>query len=224
MSYQTHDSDDHTIPSRKFPVLSELPDNRADDSPSEPLHPSQVSTRPLPPSAPWLVQQHFTHQIDLGAELAFRYPALPLLSVSRFRTLETRHGVASLASADGVASLLVDVDSATSSVDMAFSFASAMALHFRFDHLSTIDRSAWLERMRRDKDGVAFLWGQSRWEQDYLISVLQKRFVNLYAFSRQQFTAAARLTPDAAGKLFNWLDAIWTPDDGDTQPPQLLTW
>ncbi|MBI5669487.1 MAG: hypothetical protein HZC41_15905 [Chloroflexi bacterium] len=224
MSHQTHDSDDRTIPSRRFPVLSDLPEDHVEDSPSEPLYPTEVITRPLPPSAPWLVQQHFTQQIDLGAELAFRYPALPLLSVTRFRPLDARHGVALLATADGVASLVVDADGASGSVDLAFSFASALALHFRLDHLSTIDRSAWLERMRRDKDGVAFLWSQSRWEQDYLISVLQRRFVNLYAFSQQQFTAAARLTPEAAGKLFDWLETLWTPGSGDTQPPQLLTW
>lgn len=224
MSYQTHNSDeDRTIPSRKFPVLSELSDSSADDNPSEPLQTGEDTPRLPPNNAPWLVQQHLTHRLDLGAELAFRYPALPLLSVSRFRPSESQHGTALLATADGVAFLVIDVDGATGATVMSFSPAAAMTLHFRLDHLTALDRSTWLERMRREKDGVAFLWGQARWEQDYLISIQHKRFVSLYAFS-QQFTAAVRLTPETAAKLFDWLNTIWTPDQGDTQPPQLLTW
>lgn len=216
--------DDRTIPSRKYQVYTEPVKSHSEETPSESLRSGEVSTRPLPPSAPWLLQQHFTQQIDLGAELAFRYPSLPLLSVSRFRDLDMQHGVALLSTADGVSSVMIDADGKSGVVDMAFSYASSLSLHFRLDHLTAVDRSTWLERMRREKDGAGFLWGESRWENDYAISILRKRFVNLYAFSAQDFSAAARLTPDVTARFLNWLEAIWKPEEGDTEPPQLLTW
>jgi hypothetical protein len=167
MSHLNNEADDdRTIPSRQFQVYVEPVKSHPEQPPSESPRSGEVSTRPLPPGAPWLLQQHFTQQIDLGAELAFRYPSLPLLSVSRFRDLDIQHGVALLASADGVSSVMVDADGKSGVVDMAFSYASSLALHFRLDHLTAVDRSTWLERMRREKDGVGFLWGESRWEKD----------------------------------------------------------
>lgn len=225
MSHLNNEADDErTIPSRKFQVFAEPLKSHSEEMPSEPLRAGEVSTRPLPAGAPWLLQQHFTQQIDLGAELAFRYPSLPLLSVSRFRELDIQHGVALLASADGVATVMIDADGKSGVVDIAFSYASNLSLHFRLDHLNNMDRSTWLERMRREKDDVGFLWGESRWEKDYAISILRKRFMNLFAFSAQGFSAAARLTPDVVVSFLNWLESIWKPEEGDTEPPQLLTW
>lgn len=225
MSHQTHEpDDDRTIPTRKFAAFPEAADSHRDDAPAETPHVMEATTRPLPPSAPWLLQQHFTHQIDLGAELAFRYPTLPIMSISRFRSLDARRGVAFLSTADGMAAFIIEADGVSGLVDLAFSFAATLTLRFRLDHLSALDRTNWLERMRRDKDSAAFLWGESRWEKDYAISIQHKHFVNLYAFSQQNFDAAARLTPDVATKLLDWLAALWQPDDSDTQPPQMLTW
>src|SRR5512143_3158561 len=97
MSHPDHEGEnDLTIPSRKFQVYSEPVKGLPEDTPTESARSGDVSTRPLSPGAPWLLQQHFAHQIDLGADLAFRYPSLPLLSVSRFRDLDTQHGVALL--------------------------------------------------------------------------------------------------------------------------------
>ncbi len=221
MSHQMHEpDDDRTLPSRKFPVLTDTPD----DTPADVPH-HELPTRPLPPSAPWLLQQHFTRQIDLGAELAFRYPTLPVMSVSRFRSLHERRGVAYLSTADGMAALVIEADGVSGLVEIAFSFAATLTLRFRLDHLSAMDRSSWLERMRREKDGAAFLWGETRWEKDYAISILHKHFVNLYAFSQQNFEAAARLTPEVTTRMLDWLAALWSsPDEDDTQPPQMLTW
>lgn len=224
MSHPIHEpDDDRTLPTRKFPVIPEPADTPTDSAPTAP-RPNEVPTRPLPPSAPWLLQQHFTHQIDLGAELAFRYPTLPIMSVSRFRNTDDRRGIAYLSTADGMAALTLEADGRSGTVDVGFSFAATLTLHFRLDHLSGMDRANWLERMRRDKDGAAFLWGESRWEKDYAIAILHKRFVNLYAFSQHNFDAAARLTPDIAAKLIDWLGGLWLPDEGDTQPPPMLTW
>ncbi|HEX2906898.1 MAG TPA: hypothetical protein VHO69_08565, partial [Phototrophicaceae bacterium] len=170
MSNQTHDrpDDEHTLPSRKF-AYSESLDKLAEERPVEAPRMTETGARALTAGAPWLLRQHFSNQIDLTKELNSRYPALQLLSVSRFRNLDTRHGVATLATADGVASLTIDADGASGMMDFAFSFASIHTLRFRLDHLTAVDRTSWLDRMHRDKDDVAFLWGESRWNQDYVI-------------------------------------------------------
>lgn len=209
----SHD-DDRTIPSRQFPALSE---NRSDEPATDP------ADHQPPSGAPWLLRQFFSNQINLGEELSRRYPNLPLLSVLRLRSLDTQHGVASLTTQDGVASLLLDAD-ARGELTFAFSFASALTLSFKLDGLSSKDRLNWLERIRREKDDAAFLWGESRWEKDYVICTLHKRFVSLYAFSQHNFEAAARLTPEVANRLFDWLKTLWQAEPTDPEPPQILTW
>jgi hypothetical protein len=178
-------------------------------------------------NAPVLLQQFFNDQIDLSAELATRFPSLPLMSVIRFRKLEgkSQRGVATLSTPDGVAAAVFDADATTGSIQLSFSYGSMMSLRFRMDELSSMDRSRWLELMRRDGGGVAFLWGQARWEQDYVICVTRRHFASIYAFSHHGFEAAVRLTPDVTKKLLDWLEKFWHSNaPGDQQPPKLLTW
>jgi hypothetical protein len=177
-------------------------------------------------SAPVLLQQFFNDQIDLSAELATRFPALPLMTVIRFRKLEgkTQRGVATLSTADGIASAVIDADAATGSIQLSFSYGSMMSMRFRMDDLSSMDRSRWLELMRREGGGVAFLWGQARWEQDYVICVTRRHFASIYAFSHHGFEAAVRLTPDVIKQLLDWLEKFWSATPPGEPPPKQLTW
>ena len=177
-------------------------------------------------SAPVLLQQFFNDQIDLSAELATRFQSLPLLSVIRFRKLEgkTQRGVATLSTPDGVASAVIDADAPSGSIQLSFSYGSMMSLRFRMDELSSMDRSRWLELMRRDAGGVAFLWGQARWEQDYVICVTRRHFASIYAFSHHGFEAAARLTPDVTRQLLDWLEKFWNTAASSDPPPKMLSW
>jgi hypothetical protein len=79
--------------------------------------------------------------------------------------------------------------------------------------------------MQREQAKPAFLWGPARWDSDYLITVVQPYYTNLYAFSANNFEAAARLTPDVTASLLDWLASQWqtsvSPDDDATQ---LTTW
>ena len=177
-------------------------------------------------SAPVLLQQFFNDQIDLSAELATRFPSLPLMSVIRFRKLEgkSQRGVATLSTPDGVAAAVIDADATSGSIQLSFSYGSMMSLRFRMDELSSMDRSRWLELMRRDQGGVAFLWGQARWEQDYVICVTRRHFASIYAFSHHGFEAAVRLTPDVTKQLLDWLEKFWHSNAPGDEPPKLLTW
>lgn len=166
-------------------------------------------------AAPWLVQIGYRDRARLSAELLARYPTPPLLTVFRSYDLDERSGrrAALLISADGVASLRVEVEAATRLLEFAFTHGPMLTLRFTLEGLSPIDRARWLERMRQDEDDVTYLWGQTRWEHDYLICLMRRQasstFANLYAFSRYNFEAAARLTPDARDQLLDWLEAGW---------------
>ncbi|MEO8610665.1 MAG: hypothetical protein ABI690_22400 [Chloroflexota bacterium] len=177
-------------------------------------------------SAPVLLQQFFNDQIDLSAELVTRFPSLPLMSVIRFRKLQgkSQRGVATLSTPDGVAAAVIDADATSGSIQLSFSYGSMMSLRFRMDELSSMDRSRWLELMRRDQGGVAFLWGQARWEQDYVICVTRRHFASIYAFSHHGFEAAVRLTPDVTKQLLDWLEKFWHSNAPGDEPPKLLTW
>jgi hypothetical protein len=87
-----------------------------------------------------------------------------------------------------------------------------------------MDRARWLELMRREAGGVAFLWGQARWEQDYVICVTRRKFASLYAFSHHGFEAAVRLTPDVSQQLLDWLERFWKSETTSGDAPNLLTW
>ncbi|MCB9452471.1 MAG: hypothetical protein H6672_13620 [Anaerolineaceae bacterium] len=180
---------------------------------------------PLPP--PWLLQQFYQNEIDLGAELATRFPDVLLLSVGRFRSVgtKTQIGVAKLATADNMATLLVETDAVSHAVQFTFAYSSVYALRFHLNTLSELDRARWLELMRRPQGGLAFLWSQSRWADDYVISVVKGGFANLYAFSRFGYEASIRLAPDLTKKLLDWLETHWqAPAKATNEKPSQLDW
>ncbi|NWF69333.1 MAG: hypothetical protein HXY40_09615 [Chloroflexi bacterium] len=177
-------------------------------------------------NVPWTLEQFFKGKIDLDKELVMRFPNMPLMSVIGFRSLgsNTQRGVATLSTADGGANLVVDASaSGERTVQFSFTYGSMLTLRFRLDTLSDMDRSRFLDLMRRNQPGLTFLWGQSRWEQDYLICVTRKHYTSLLAFSRNHFEAAVRLTPNVTKQLVDWIENFWKAPP-EEEPPQLLTW
>ncbi len=181
-----------------------------------------------PDEAPWTLQQFFSGSIDLDVELSKRFPAMPMLSIIKFRTLGSESGrrVATLSTQDGAASLVFDADMKTKIVQLSFTLGSMLTLKFQLTELTDSDRNYWLDLMQRDAGGLAFLWGQSRWANDYIICIARKYFTNFYAFSTNNFDAAVRLTPTVTKQLMDWLEEIWKAenDGGSDEPPPLLTW
>jgi hypothetical protein len=184
------------------------------------------NTPSLVKPVPWLIQQFFSDQNSLAGELVARFPNPPLMSVIRIREQNDRRGVASMTTADNVASLMVNADGASGVTEFAFTYASATGMRFSLNELSDMDRARWLELMRHEETGAAFLWGQKRWGNDYIICVTKRQFANLYAFSHSGFEAAARLTPEVCKSLLDWLQGLWGVEAAqldDTQP-RLDTW
>jgi hypothetical protein len=178
-------------------------------------------------SAPWLLQQFYAGGIDLPTELANRYPALPLMTLFKLRDGKStpRPAVATLAAPDGAASLIIECQPGSYKAQFAFTFGSMLTLRFRLDDLHGVDCAHWLELIKRDQDGIAFLWGQSRWEKDYLICTIRRQFASIFAFSPHGLEAGVRLTHDAKRRLHDWLAATWNPDTASTGTvPNLLTW
>jgi hypothetical protein len=177
-------------------------------------------------SPPWTLQQFFNGEIDLDVELGKRFPGMPLMSSINFRTLGTRtgRGVATLTTADAGAAVIFDADAATREVQVSFTYGSMLTLRFSLDQLSDMDRTRWLELMRREQGGLAFLWGPARWEHDYVICIARKYFTNFYAFSPHNLESAVRMTPDVTKKLLNWLVEFWKSPPPSAEPPKLLTW
>ncbi len=185
------------------------------------------STAATPEAPPWTLQQFFNGEIDLDVELAKRFPSMPVMSTIKFRGLgtQTGRGVATLATQDGGASVVVDADAASKVIQLSFTFGSMLTLRFTMDNLTDMDRSRWLELMRREQGGMAFLWGAERWEHDYILCISRRYYTNMYAFSPHNFEAAIRLTPHVMKKLLDWLESFWdNRDHKDDEPPQLLTW
>jgi hypothetical protein len=180
-----------------------------------------------PEDPPWTLQQFFDGEIDLAEELATRFQSMPVMSTIKFRGLGSKSGrsVATMTTADGAAQAIIDIDEKTRAAQLSFTFGSMLTLRFKLGDLSHVDQTRWLELMRRDEGGLAFLWGASRWEKDYMICIARKHFTNLYAFSPNNFEAAIRLTPEISKQLRHWLEKFWTsePDEED-EPPPLLTW
>ncbi|MBZ0294478.1 MAG: hypothetical protein K8L99_18080, partial [Anaerolineae bacterium] len=176
--------------------------------------------------APWLLQQFMAGQFDeisVEAELNQRFPSMPVMSTFNSRVVddEQQHGVATLATQDAAALLLVDVDRASRLVQFSFTFRSMLTLRYQFTGLSDKDRERWLESMRDPENRLAFLWGQRRWESNYLMCVTHKYHTNLYAFSPQHFESAARLTLDVAQKLVDWLEDFWNQESSEKP---LISW
>ncbi len=179
---------------------------------------------------PWTLQQFFNGEIDLDVELSKRFPNMPMMTSVKFRTLGEKSGrrVATTKTQDGSSSLVIDADTNTRAIQLSFTYGSMMTLRYSLINLNDIDRSRWLELMNRDQGGLAFLWGPSRWQDDYLICIGRKYFTNLYAFSPNQFESAVRLSPSVIDEVLKWLDDIWhsdpDPNDSSDDDTQLLTW
>jgi hypothetical protein len=191
-----------------------------------------VAKTPSEPAAlsidrtPWVLQQFFNGEIDLDAELAQRFQTMPVMATINFRTMGTKskRGVASLATQDNSAQMIIDVDAVSKVAQFSFSFGSMLTLRFTLDELSDADRTRWLELMRRKEGGLSFLWGPSRWEHDYLICTVRRYYTSIYAFSPNSFEAVARLTPDVSKQLIDWLETFWKHTPPKDEPPPLLTW
>jgi hypothetical protein len=178
-------------------------------------------------NVPWTLEQFFKGKIDLDKELMLRFPTMPLMSTISFRNLgsNTQRGVATLMKEDQSASLVVDASAMGSrTVQFSFTYGSMLTLRFKLDTLSDMDRARWVDLMRRKQSGLTFLWGQARWESDYLICVSRKYYTSLLAFSHNDFEAAVRLTPDVTKQLIEWLNGFWKQPPAEEEPPQLLTW
>lgn len=165
----------------------------------------------LPPVAPWTLEHYFDGEIDLIKELVGRFPQIPVMSL--FNTREAgeriRRGVATIATQDGAASLIVEVDIPSRGVQFTFALNSMLALRFIPGRLTDMDRAQWIEPMRREAGEIAFLWDQMRWQNDYLIGAAHKSYTNLFAFSPHHIEAAVRLTPEVGRKLLDWLESYW---------------
>jgi hypothetical protein len=174
-------------------------------------------SRSLQITAPITLQQFFAGEIDLDSDLARRFVNAPLLSSVRFVTHPAeagrRQATALFSSNDDAAIMTADTHiqkGQEAALELTFTLYSALGLRFRLPSLGSTDRRRWLDLMRRS-NGIAFLWTRERWEQPYLVFVVRDYFVRLYAFSPHGFEAAARLTPDMAIALVDWLEGLWFP-------------
>lgn len=180
---------------------------------------------------PWTLQQFFDGEIDLDQELSTRHKQMPVMSTIKFRGLGTRtgRGVATMTTQDNASQIVIDADKQTKQVQISFTFGAMLTLRFNLRDLSDADRQHWLRLMRRDAGGLAFLWGPSRWESDYVVCITRKYYTNFYSFSPNNFEAAASLTPDVTQKLLDWLAGFWTVETpeitaGNDDENPLLTW
>lgn len=197
---------DFTQPSRT--TVARRPNTGTSGSPA-PLQPNATANGAKNP--PLLLQHFFDGAVDLDKELTVRFPNMPLISVFRARSIigKTRSGIASLTTQDASASLLVEVETASRETFFTFTLGGMIGFRFVIAQLSEMDRSHWLEPMRRDVGEIAFLWNQSRWENDYLICSAHRHYTNLFAFSTHHMEAAARLTSEMNRKLVEWIDSMW---------------
>jgi hypothetical protein len=179
-------------------------------------------SRSLQTTAPLTLQQFFSGEIDLDTDLAQRFANAPLLSHIQFMPRPgepvRRQASAILSSNDDSTALTVNAlldPEREASLEFTVTLHSALALRFDLAPLVASDRSHWLELMRRP-NGIAFLWTRDRWEKPYLVFVVREHFARLYAFSPHGYEAAARLTPDTAAALLDWLEGLWFPEQ---RPP-----
>lgn len=173
--------------------------------------------RPVFTRAPWLLEQFIEGELDdsgLDRELSSRFPSMPVMSIVNFRKSGT-HGIATLSTQDGAASLRIEVDSQPAFMQFAFTVRSMLSLRYEMAGLTDAERQRWLENLRYKDDKMAFLWGRQRWESDYALAFRHRYYTNLYAFAPQYFESAARLTPDVTRQLMDWLENFWkiAPDD-----------
>lgn len=192
------------------------------------IEPAATESRmiPQPDAPPWTLQQFFEGEIDLDVELSKRYPSLPMMSRLKFRTVgaRSRRRVATLTTQDEAAQLVIDADVETKVIQLAFTMGSMLTLRFTIQGLSDIDRTRWLDLMRRDEGGLAFLWGPARWEKDYAICITRQYQTSIFAFSPNQFDAGIRMTASATESVIDWLTTLWDDDTPDEDSQQILTW
>jgi len=194
---------------------------------TNPVIPQVIAEMKAPlANVPWTLQQFFNGELDLDGELIRRFPTMPLMSTIHFRDLGAKPGraVATLSTQDGAAMLMVDVNAVSRSVQFSFTYGSMLTMRFLLDHLSDMDRTRWLELMRRERGGLAFLWSESRWKKDYLICIVRRYYTCLLAFSPNNIESGARLTPEMAHKLVNWLEDFWKPEPPPQPPSSLVNW
>jgi hypothetical protein len=177
-------------------------------------------------TAPWLLQQYFEGEIDLDHELAARFPTMPLMSIFHIRTVgeKVRNGIASLSTQDGAATVIMQLDATSRGLHCSLTLGSMLSMRFQIEKLSDMDRQRWLDVMRAPARETAFLWGQSRWESDYLICSVRKYYTSVYTFSPRQIEGGFNLTPEVTGKVLNWLQAYWTAERADEKAAKITTW
>lgn len=173
--------------------------------------PDDPAGTPQPQVNPWALQHYFDGEIDLIKELASRFPQIPVMSLIHIRQVgtQTRRGVATLATQDGAASLIAEIDAPSQALQFTFTLSSMLALRFTLGKLSALDRNQWIETMRRETGEPVFLWNETRWGSSYIVSAAQKNFTHFFAFSPQSIEAAARLTPEVTRRLIDWLEFYW---------------
>lgn len=193
---------------------------------SQTSEPNGSAPIPLPARAPWLLQQFIDGEISevaLDAQMSSRFPNMPVLSTISFRhDKRGRYDMAMLATQDGAAMMLVEFDHRAQATQFSFTIRSMLTLRYALPGLTRLERERWLETMRLYESRMAFLWGQKRWESNYLLALTHKYHTNVYAFSPHHFESAARLTTEVTRQLVDWLDTCWQPPaNGDTSP---LNW
>lgn len=163
---------------------------------------------------PWLLQQFFQGDIKLDEELNGRFPSLPVMSTIKTRVAGTKipRAVAMLSTQDNSAGVIFDADKASRMVQISFITNSMLSLRFSLRSLNNVDRARWVTLMKREKGGVAFLWGPKRWEEDYIISVSKRYYTSLFAFSTRHYEAAVRLIPEVTISLMEWLEEFWNEE------------
>lgn len=151
---------------------------------------------------PPLLSRYFDGGFDLLRELSGRYPQAPLMGSFYARTTS-----ATLSTQDGAASIRVEI--AEGGV-ASFTFVLHSMIGLGFTPLpSASDQAHWCASMERKTGEAIFLWDQRRWERDYLIFFPARHTTSIFAFAVRQSEAAARMTPDAAERLTDWLAAAW---------------
>lgn len=136
-----------------------------------------------------------------------RYPQMPLMTQIRFDP--ARRDLATLATQDNAAGMGVIVDAETRQLSVTYTLGGMLGLRFTTPRLSDADRARWIALMRQPGMEPIFLWGQARWETDFLIFSTRTYYVSVYAYSPRGVEAAARLTADVARALVEWIAARW---------------
>lgn len=167
--------------------------------------------------APVLLQQFFLYESDLDDVLHARYTNAPLISHVRFTPKPgqptQRLATAVFSTQDDSSQLFMDAhrfDDGRAALEITFTLSSALSLRFGIDPLLAVDRAEWLQQARRP-DGMSILWTRDRWERPYMLMVRREKYARLYTFAPAGTEAAARLTPDMADSLVEWLHGLWFP-------------